>query len=80
MFENKRIAKAVLDLLLEYGAKLEKSAQLVRENCGSLDEYLTYKNEVDHLMDRMLEGVITPILKCYPDLKPPDRKAQVTER
>ena len=68
MFENKRIAKAVLDLLLEYGAKLEKSAQLVRESCGSLDGYLTYKNEVDQLMDRMLEGVITPIIKRYPDL------------
>jgi hypothetical protein len=80
MFENKSIAKDVLDLLLEYGAKLEKSAHLVRENCASFDEYLSYKNEVDHLMDRMLKGIITPIYKRHPDLKPPDNKGRLTER
>ena len=74
MFENKRIAKAVLDLFMEYGAKLEKSAQVVREKCGSLDEYLTYKNEVDQLKDKMLKGVIKPIVKRHPDLKPAGNK------
>ena len=79
MFENKKIAKAVLDLFMEYGAKLEKSAQVVREKCGSLDEYLTYKNEVDHLKNRMLKGVITPIVKRHPDLKPPENKSGVRD-
>ena len=47
MFEHKSITKAVLGLFLEYSAKLEKSARVVRDKCGSLDEYLTYQNEVD---------------------------------
>ena len=79
MRENKRIAKAVLGLFLEYGAKLEKSAQVVREKCGSTDEYLTYKNEVDQLKDKMLKGVITPIIKRNPDLKPPENKSGVRD-
>jgi hypothetical protein len=77
MFENKRIARDVLDLVLEYGAKLEKSAHLVRENCASLDEYLSYKKEIDHLMDRMSNGIIRPIYERHPDLKPPDNKGRL---
>jgi hypothetical protein len=80
MFENKRIAKEVLDLVLEYSAKLEKSAQLVRENCASLDIYLTYKKEVDHLVGRMLTGIITPIYERHRDLKPPDSKEPIKKR
>jgi hypothetical protein len=80
MFENKGLAKAVLDLFMEYGEKLEKSAQLAKGNCGSLDEYLTYKNEIDHLKNRMLKGVITPIIKRCPDLKPVGHKRRIKER
>jgi hypothetical protein len=80
MFENKRIAKEVLDLVLEYREKLEKSAQLVRDNCASLDEYLTYKKEVDHLIGRMLTGIITPIYERHGDLRARDSKARVEKR
>jgi hypothetical protein len=80
MFENKRIAKEILDLVLVYGKKLEESAQRVRDNCASLDEYLTYKKEVDHLMGRMLTGIITPIYERHRDLKPPESKEQVKKR
>ena len=80
MFEKKGLAKAVLELFMEFGAKLEKSDQLAKGNCGSLDEYLTYKNEIDHLKNRILKGVITPIIKRYPDLKPVGHKRRLKER
>lgn len=45
-----------------------------------LAEYLTYKNEIDHLKNRILKGVITPIIKRYPDLKPVGHKRRLKER
>ena len=71
--------KAILDLLLEGRAKAETLVQLVTDNGASLDEYLTDKKGVDHLMKRISKGITGPICKRGLDLKPPDNKARVGE-
>lgn len=69
MIENERIAKQISDLMLEYGARLDESVLLIRNNCSE-DELKAYRRAVGDIMGTMLTEVMNPLYKRHPTLKP----------
>jgi hypothetical protein len=67
---KKDIAQQIIALMLEYGAKLDKSVELVAHH-GSEDEARRYRRAVGAIMGEMLLEIMNPIYSQYPDLKPP---------
>jgi hypothetical protein len=67
---KKEIAQQISALLLECGANLDKSVELVSAN-SSEDEALQYKRAVGKIMAEMLLEIMNPIYSEHPDLKPP---------
>lgn len=69
MIENVDVAREISDLMLEYGARLDKSVALVSERC-SAEELKTYRRAVGKIMGEMLLEVMNPLYARHPDLKP----------
>jgi hypothetical protein len=67
---KKELAAQLSTLMLEYGAKLDPSVELVTAN-GSEQEALRYKRAVGRIMGEMLVEIMNPIYAEHPDLKPP---------
>jgi hypothetical protein len=67
---KKEIAQQISSLMLEYGAKLDSSVELVMAN-GSVEAALRYKRAVGKIMGEMLVEIMNPIYAEHPDLKPP---------
>lgn len=66
---DKKVATEVVDLMVEFGDRLNQSVVLVKDNC-SHDEFIIYRNAVAKLMGDMLLDVMNPIFKEFPELKP----------
>ena len=66
---KKEAAVEIVDLFLEFGAKLDESVVLVQQN-ASPDEFNNYRLSVGKMMGEMLVEVMNPIFEEYPDLKP----------
>jgi hypothetical protein len=69
MFESEMIAANVSDLLLEFGARLDASVELVMKNC-STEEFQQYRTAVAKVMAEMLLGIMNPVYAQHPKLKP----------
>jgi hypothetical protein len=67
---KKEIARHVSSLMLECGAKLDSSVELVVAN-GSEEEAMRYRRAVGKIMGEMLTEIMNPIYAEHPDLKPP---------
>lgn len=70
---KKEIAAQISSLMLEYGARLDQSIQLVI-NHGTEEEVEKYRRAVGKIMGEMLLEIMNPIYSEYPDLKPPQLK------
>ncbi|MEL7525146.1 MAG: hypothetical protein AAFN16_05225 [Pseudomonadota bacterium] len=66
---KKEAAAQVVDLFIEFGARLDQSVSLVQQS-SSESELKTYRRSVGKLMGRMLLEIMNPIFEAYPDLKP----------
>lgn len=69
VIREKEAASQVSALMLEFGAKLDKSLELVQERCSN-EEFEAYRNVVGILLTEMLTGVMNPLYAQHPDLKP----------
>ena len=69
MIQEKNVAKEISQLMLEYGAKLDASVALVKEEC-SVEEFNVYRKAVGKIMGYMLLDVMNPLYEKHPDLKP----------
>ena len=69
MVENERIAKQISDLMVEFGARLNGSVALVKENCSE-EELNTYRTAVGGILADMLFEIMNPLYKRHPGLKP----------
>jgi hypothetical protein len=69
MIRDEVIAKEISLLMLEYGSRIDQSVSLVKENC-SLEEFEAYRKAAGRVMGEMLIGIMDPIYKEHPDLKP----------
>ena len=67
---KKDVAQQISSLMLEFGAKLDSSVELVVAN-GSAVEALRYKRAVGKILGEMLVEIMNPIYAEHPDLKPP---------
>jgi hypothetical protein len=66
---KREVAKQIGLLMVEYGARLDESVQLVMDT-SSNDEFVAYRSAVAKIMGYMLLDVMNPIYGEYPDLKP----------
>jgi hypothetical protein len=73
MIENEGIAQQVSELMLEYGARLDKSVALIKEHCSE-QELQIYRRAVGTIMTDMLLQVMNPIYARHPGLKPKELK------
>jgi hypothetical protein len=73
MIKNKKIAKEISDLMLSFGAKLDGSVAMVKEECDE-EDFKKYRLAVGKILGEMLLEVMNPIYKDHPDIKPPELK------
>lgn len=66
---KKEAAAKVVDLFLEFGARLDQSVSLVQQS-SSESEFRIYRRSVGKLMGSMLLEIMNPIFEAHPDLKP----------
>lgn len=69
MIKNKEVAEKISLLMLEFGSRIDESLVVVRQQCGD-DEFNNYRKAVGKVMGEMLIGIMNPIYKEHPDLKP----------
>ena len=69
MFENKEVAVEISKLMLDIGAKLDQSLELVQAKEGA-KEFERYRAVVATLMGEMLLEVMNPLYEKHPELKP----------
>lgn len=63
------VARQISELMLSYGAKLNDSLFLVKNN-SSEKEYLEYRTAVGTIMGYMFTDIMIKIYKEHPSLKP----------
>lgn len=59
----------VVDLMIEFGRKLNDSVSMVQDRC-SQEELEHYRRAVGKIMGSMLLDIMNPIFDVYPELKP----------
>jgi hypothetical protein len=69
MITNKRVAKQISELMIDYSEKLNDSIILVKESC-SKDEFEKYRDAVSYIMANMSTRVMYPLYLENPELKP----------
>ncbi len=75
---DRDIAKSILDLMFEYGGKLNDSMMMAREACDEKD-FSTYRRAVGNVLASTFESIIDPILAEHPDLRPETLNLEETE-
>jgi hypothetical protein len=66
---QREIASGIIELMTEYSAKLNQSAQLVKDSCPT-EEFQEYRTAVGQIMGTMYVDIMRPIFKEHPDLEP----------
>lgn len=66
---KREVAKEVIELMLEFGERLDKSVALVQQNAPE-NETTEYRRAVGSLMGDMLLNIMNPIFSEHPELKP----------
>lgn len=66
---KKKVAIEIVDLMLDFGNRLNASVALVQNNCTD-DELVEYRRAVGKLMGDMLLNIMNPIFEEHPELKP----------
>ena len=73
MLKDKEVAKEVNQLMLDVGAKLNKSVALAKERCSE-SEFKAYRLAVGKILGEMLMEVMNPLYAEHPDLKPEEMR------
>ena len=63
------VAQSVVELLFDYGGKLNDSMLLVRESATD-EEFGDYRRAVGAVLATAFEKILDPIFAEHPDLKP----------
>jgi hypothetical protein len=70
MMKDESAAREVSELVLSIGAQLDHSIELIASRCTP-GEYDAYRQSVGRIMGEILVGVLNPVYKQHPKLKPP---------
>lgn len=71
MIKNELVAKRISELMLDIGARLDKSVELVQENCLA-DDFNAYRQGVGAIMAEILLEILNPLYAEHPSIKPPE--------
>lgn len=66
---DRDVAKPILELMFEYGGKLNDTMLMAREVCDDKD-FSAYRRAVGNVLASTFEHIIDPILAEHPDLRP----------
>lgn len=66
---KKKVARSIVELVFEYGGKLNDSMLLVRESAAE-EEFSRYRRAVGNVLASTFENILDPIFAEHPDLKP----------
>lgn len=66
---KKDVAKSIVELVFDYGGKLNDSMLLVRESATE-DEFSAYRRAVGGVLASTFTNILDPIFAEYPDLRP----------
>lgn len=69
MIKNRDIAKQIVDLMLQFGARIDQSVELVQSH-GTEEELTLYRRAAGAVMGEMLIEVLNPIFEQHPELTP----------
>ena len=69
MIASEKIAEEISKLMLEFGARLDASVALVKDNCTA-EELQLYRRAVGEIMGAMLLDIMNPLYEKHPRLKP----------
>ena len=70
---KKETAAEVLRIMIDCGADLDRSIQVVKDT-SSEEEFKRYRSIVAQIMTDILTGVMNPIIAEHPELKPKEMK------
>jgi len=70
---KKETAAEVLQIMIDCGADLDRSIQVVKDT-SSEEEFKRYRSIVAQIMTDILTGVMNPIIAEHPELKPKEMK------
>lgn len=63
-------AKKIVELVIKHGAEQDQVLSDIQSMCSE-DEFSQYRRMIGKSMGSMLLDVLNPIVRMYPDLKPP---------
>lgn len=66
---KKAVAQSIVELVFDYGGKLNDSMLLVRESATE-EEFGDYRRAVGAVLASAFANILDPIFAEYPDLKP----------
>ena len=69
MLSDRAVAKEIVDLLLDFSQKLERSVGAVKQALPE-EEFLDYRKRVGIVLTDVLIEFLNPIFREHPDLKP----------
>ena len=69
MLSDRAFSKDVVELLLDFSDKLEKTVVAVKRVAPD-EEFLAYRNAVGIVLADVLTEFLNPIFRRHPDLKP----------
>ena len=69
MIKNKRIAREISKLMIDYSGKINDSIILVQQKCDK-EEFERYRDAVSYIMADMSTRVMYPLYLDHPELKP----------
>ena len=67
---RRNVAVKVVDVMLEYSARLDSLVADLRDNCDER-EFKQYRNAIGQVLGTVLLDILNPIFGEHPDLKPP---------
>jgi len=70
MLKNKDVAQSISVLMIEFSSRINGSISMVKDQCSEA-EFNEYRRAAGRVMGEMLLGIMNPIYKEHPDLKPP---------
>jgi hypothetical protein len=69
MIKNKKTAKSISGLMIDFQGRLNDSLITVKKNCSE-DEFLQYRDKVSQILSFMLVKILNPLYVENPELKP----------
>ena len=70
MITNKDVAREIVRVMLEAGARIDATVALVQDQ-ATPDELAQYRQAAGVVMSDLLFEIMNPIFEQHPDLKPP---------